>query len=389
MSAGPGQILVVDDNEMNRDMLSRRLGRRGFDVATAADGQEALEALDQQPFDLVLLDIMMPGIDGMEVLRRVRETRSASELPIIMATAKTESEDVVEALKLGANDYVTKPLDFPVVLARVSTQLSLKQANEELARANERMKRSLEAAARVQQTLLPDEVPSDDSARFAWLYRPCDELAGDSLDIFRINDHQVVLYLLDVSGHGVPASLLSVTVTRRLSPHAGRSSPGTEPHSDLSVVNPVAVATRLNSAFPMAANGGHYFTLLYGVLDTDTGEFRFVSAGHPGPIVVRSGEPESIEVSGFPIGMFEEAEYEETVVELHPGERLYLYSDGLEEEMNPTKEQFGLERLQGAIKNNQALTLEESIHALVEKVVRWRGDEHLKDDASIAAVELM
>ena len=388
MSAETGKILVVDDNEMNRDMLSRRLGRRGFEVATAAGGQEALEAVEQQPFDLILLDIMMPGIDGMEVLQRVRETRSASELPIIMATAKTESEDIVEALKLGANDYVTKPLDFPVVLARVSTQLSLKRANEELARANERMKRSLEAAARVQQTLLPDEVPSDDRARFAWLYRPCDELAGDSLDIFRINDHQVVLYLLDVSGHGVPASLLSVTVTRRLSPHAGRSSPGTELPSDLSMVNPVAVAARLNSAFPMAANGGHYFTLLYGVLDTDTGEFRFVSAGHPGPIVVRSGEPESTEVSGYPIGMLEDAEYEETVVEVHSGERLYLYSDGLEEEMNPAKEAFGLERLQDAVRKSQALELEGSLNSLVAEVVKWRGDEHLKDDVSILAVEV-
>ncbi len=389
MRAGPGRILVVDDNEMNRDMLSRRLGRRGFEVATAAGGQEALEAVEQQPFDLILLDIMMPGIDGMEVLQRVRETRSASELPIIMATAKTESEDIVEALKLGANDYVTKPLDFPVVLARVSTQLSLKQANEELARANERMKRSLEAAARVQQTLLPDEVPSDGRARFAWLYRPCDELAGDSLDVFRISDHQVVLYLLDVSGHGVPASLLSVTVTRGLSPHAGRSSPGTELPPDPSVVDPVAVATQLNSAFPMAANGGHYFTLLYGVLDTDTGEFRFVSAGHPGPIVVRSGEPESIEVSGYPIGMLEDAEYEETVVEVHSGERLYLYSDGLEEEMNPAKEQFGLQRLRGAIEKSQELTLDETIGSLVEEVVKWRGDQHLKDDVSVLAVEIV
>ncbi len=137
------KILVVDDNEMNRDMLSRRLQRKGFDVDIADDGQQALDMLGIDKGDaraggygLVLLDIMMPGIDGIEVLRRVRDRHSETSLPIIMATAKDTSDDVVEALKLGANDYVTKPLDFPVVLARVQTQMKLKAAHDELARTN-------------------------------------------------------------------------------------------------------------------------------------------------------------------------------------------------------------------------------------------------------------
>lgn len=128
------RLLVVDDNEMNRDMLSRRLARKGHDVAVASNGAEALELISAQAFDVVLLDIMMPGISGLEVLQRVRKTRSPTELPIIMATAKTESADIVEALRLGANDYVTKPLDFKVVLARVATQLGLKRATEEVLR---------------------------------------------------------------------------------------------------------------------------------------------------------------------------------------------------------------------------------------------------------------
>jgi class 3 adenylate cyclase len=133
-STGPGSVLVVDDNEMNRDMLSRRLKAKGFAVELAEDGYKALEKLDATAFDLVLLDIMMPGMSGIEVLRKVRETRTAADLPIIMATAKAQSEDVVEALKLGANDYVTKPIDFPVALARVNTQLSLKRAGDEIRR---------------------------------------------------------------------------------------------------------------------------------------------------------------------------------------------------------------------------------------------------------------
>ena len=135
---GAETILVVDDNEMNRDMLSRRLTRRGFVVECAEDGHRALEMLDaERGFDLVLLDIMMPGISGIEVLKRIRETRDSATLPVIMATAKGEQSDIVGALELGANDYVTKPLEFPVVLARVNVQLQLKAANAALEKRNE------------------------------------------------------------------------------------------------------------------------------------------------------------------------------------------------------------------------------------------------------------
>ena len=126
MNPGDGKILVVDDNEVNRDMLSRRLKHRGFDVETAANGKEALKLVDAGNYDLILLDIMLPILDGLEVLRILRQTYPANELPIIMAAAKDRSEDVVEALELGANDYVTKPIDFPVALARVQSHLRQK-----------------------------------------------------------------------------------------------------------------------------------------------------------------------------------------------------------------------------------------------------------------------
>jgi DNA-binding response OmpR family regulator len=126
MSEEPRRILVVDDNADNRDLLSRRLEKRGYTTVCADSGRAALDLLEQEPFDLVLLDIMMPEISGIDVLKMVRSKRSMADLPIIMATAKDTSEDIVRALKLGANDYVTKPIDFPVLFARVHTQLDLK-----------------------------------------------------------------------------------------------------------------------------------------------------------------------------------------------------------------------------------------------------------------------
>ena len=129
-----GHLLVVDDNEMNRDLLSRRLMARGFTVAVARDGSEALEMIGAEPFDLVLLDVMMPGLSGFEVLERLRKTLSRSELPVIMVTAKDQSEDIVQALRLGANDYVTKPIDFAVALARTDAHLALKRTTQEVRR---------------------------------------------------------------------------------------------------------------------------------------------------------------------------------------------------------------------------------------------------------------
>ena len=131
-STTAGIVLVVDDNEDNRDLLSRRLARSGFDVSTAEDGFKALAWLDRNPCDIVLLDIMMPGMSGIEVLETLRKTRDGTELPVIMATANDTRDDIVGALRRGANDYVTKPIDYPVVLARVNAQLALKRANDSI-----------------------------------------------------------------------------------------------------------------------------------------------------------------------------------------------------------------------------------------------------------------
>jgi len=380
-----GRLLVVDDNEMNRDLLSRRLQRRGYSVEVADGGAAALKAVEGGTFDLILLDIMMPDIDGMEVLTRLRETHSQTELPIIMATAKDESSDIVAALKLGANDYVTKPLDFPVVQARVATALAHKRAAEALKAANERMQRDLEAAARVQRALLPDEAPVVEGVELTWYYRPCDELGGDALNIFELDDRHVALYVLDVSGHGVPSALLSVSVGHQLSQMFAQRGDGNEIGNEL--IDPAQLARRLNILFPMDAKARLYFTVVYGVLNTETREFRFVSTGSPGPTVIHAdGRTDVHDVPAVPIGMFPESEYENTSIQLQVGDRLYLYSDGLYEERHAESgEIFERERMTGVLADKRTDSLEQSITSLVDAVVEWRGDPHLSDDATIVA----
>lgn len=144
----PARILIVDDIADNRTILGRRFQRRGYEIAEADSGRGALEMIARETFDVVLLDVMMPDMNGLEVLRRIREKHTDVQLPVIMVTGKTESQDIVEALTAGANDYITKPVDFAVALARVSTQVRSRQAEEHVRRANEALSRANEELER-------------------------------------------------------------------------------------------------------------------------------------------------------------------------------------------------------------------------------------------------
>jgi sigma-B regulation protein RsbU (phosphoserine phosphatase) len=389
-----GHLLVVDDNEMNRDLLSRRLRKKGHEVQVAEDGAEALEMIQSEAFDVVLLDIMMPVMDGFEVLEKIREKHGPSELPVIMATAKTESEDIVAALKIGANDYVMKPFDFPVVLARVHTQLELKKGRDALAQAHRRMKRDLEAAAAIQQTLLPAEKPEVPGARCAWRYVPCDELAGDTLNVIRLDDKTTGLFVLDVSGHGVPSSLLSVTLSRLMSgaPDASSVLWKREPGSgEIRVASPMEVAAELSHQFP--CDDATHFTLVYGMLDVDSRILTYISAGHPPMIHLRrSSAPVFHRSTGLPIALVPDdlapIVIQQAKVSLEPGDRLYLYSDGIPEARSSDREEFGEARTADVLQACMDRGLVESIDVLLREVWDWSGGKGPGDDVSILAIEI-
>lgn len=400
MAAPEATILIVDDEELNRDALARRLQRDEYEVVVAKSGREAIELLGSRQLDLVLLDVMMPRMNGLEVLKFLRRFDSLVDLPIIMVTAKGESENMVEALELGANDYVTKPLDIPVVLARIRTQLALRRsvtqvrelkdklnahnrelraATEALAAANDRHTRDLEAAARVQQAFLPALPPQAPGARFARTLEPCGPLAGDSLNVFPLGDRHAGACVLDVAGHGLAAAFLSYALSQLLARVAGAGG--------ADVVPPAEVVARLARELPPEATAGHTFSLLYGVLALDSGEFQFVSAGHPGPIHLKEGEPPAkLEGTGFPLAAGGGA-YREQVVPLKPGDRLVLYSDGLIDVRNAEGEHFGIHRLLAAVDESRRLPLADTLGRLIRAVEEWRGDVPRQDDIAVLLIE--
>ncbi len=404
----PAHILVVDDDESNRESLRRRLARHGYLVVAVADGPAALEMIEREVFDLVLLDVMMPGMSGLEVLERVRQHRSHTDLPIIMATAQDKSEDVVRALDNGANDYVTKPLEFAVVLARVRTQLLLKKAvnlavdlerrlsarNVDLETANAKLELharratyDLETAAKVQKTFLPARSPKIEGSSFAWVYEPCQELAGDSLNILQLDVDHVAFYVLDVSGHGVAASLLAVAATRLLSEIGFGNSIVMHVRDGAMVpVPPAQVADTLNKRFETNSETGQFMTLFYAIYNTRNQMLTYVSAGHPGAIqIAHSKKPCILHGTGLPIGFGEQ--YEQQSVRLDPGDRVYLYSDGVTEAMNPLRDLFGNERLISALERGLDQVLADSVATLQAEVRTWQNGEAAKDDLSVLAME--
>jgi sigma-B regulation protein RsbU (phosphoserine phosphatase) len=268
----------------------------------------------------------------------------------------------------------------------------VKVRTAELSAANAKMKRDLEAAAKIQQSLLPRSTPDVTQARFAWHYQPCDELAGDILNVIQLDPTHVAIYVADVSGHGVAASLLSVAISRMLTPEPSAASLVVKPTDDPAhphIVPPLEVATELNSRFPMQDSGGKYFTLVYGVVDLESREFTYVSAGHP-PVVRQAPnrEPEVIRLDGMAIGWLPEPEFEQITITLDKGERLCIYSDGVPEAMDPEFNQFGNKRLIDALVETRAFSLNDGVKRLVSKVERWCGDTGPKDDVSVVAFEI-
>ena len=267
----------------------------------------------------------------------------------------------------------------------------LSTLNAEISRINAHMVRDLKAAAKVQQSLLPADDIEIPGTRLAWKYVPCQSLAGDFLNAFRLDDEHAGLYVVDVSGHGVPSSLMAVTVGRFLSPKVSDSSLLVRQGADgrITVSSPAEVTTQLNKLFQADEFSGLYFTILYGVLHLPTGRFDYCSGGHPALVRLPAGggDVELHVTESFPVAFVPDVEYTQKTLQLVPGDRLFLYSDGVPEAMDKDRNPYGDDAMAACIAASRAAPVEVGVASLLEAVETWCQPNGPLDDVSILAVE--
>jgi sigma-B regulation protein RsbU (phosphoserine phosphatase) len=394
------KVLFADDCELQRRAMVAHLEQRGHEALAASDGEEAWEILQHSAVNLVISDWAMPRMDGLELCRKIRAADLGRYVNVILCTARNTTADLITGMTAGADDFIGRPMNFAELDLRLrliervrNLEHELEDRNRKLWEANSqlraaaRMENDLRAAALVQTSLLPQSGCLLPGVRIEWLFMPCGVLAGDAFGCFPLDERRLAFYQLDVSGHGIPAAMLSVTLSRVLAPGYGSPVRRARPSSgEPEIAPPHAVVADLNERFQ--SSGGRYFTMVYGVLDTATHRVCFSQAGHPSPIrLTTRGEAVPVGGGGFPVGIIAGMDYDSVELDLAVGERLVLYSDGVTECANGTGERLGEARLLALLEASARLDLTRMMEELKAALRSWRGGDDYEDDISLVALE--
>jgi serine phosphatase RsbU (regulator of sigma subunit) len=331
------RLLVVDDNPANCELLVRRLQRQGHGVEFVEGGREALARLRATDFDLVLLDITMPGMDGYQVLAEMKADAALSHIPVVMVSALDEIESVVRCLGLGADDYLPKPFDPALLRARVESSLARKRLHDSERRYLRAMERELEIGRQIQQGFLPDALPRVDGWQIAARFLPARQVAGDFYDVFALRNGSLFLVVADVCDKGVGAALYMALFRSLIRAIAGQGGDGDS-------VQALTRTARSTSDYIATVHSGAnmFATAFLAVLEPVSGDFVYVNAGHDAPMLVRRGaQPiERLMPTGAALGLMPDQAFGVAAGRLAPGDLLLAFTDGVTEAGSPGA-QFG------------------------------------------------
>ena len=394
------RVLLADDDSYWRVLLAKHLEKWGYEAVAVEDGAQALDRLRTDPgVDVLVTDWLMPNMDGIRLCEEARRLERHRYLFIIMLTAVSEREGLLQGMQAGADAFLGKPFDAPELLAhiRVAERIlgleeRLADNLEQLQRAHGRLKDDLAAAARIQQALLPHKGVQVPGVDFAWTYLPTDEVGGDMCSFMRLDDTHAAMCIVDVSGHGVQAALLSAAVSRVMTGQSDalgllrrRPESGGRPQ----IVPPSQVAAELNLQFPIPPGTTQYFTVVYGVLDVPARRLRVARAGHLAPILVAPDRVEELAVpTGVPIGFLDDAVYEDAEIVLRPGDKVLFYTDGVIEAFNGSEEQFGAERLMEVLQANRSEPVTTLLSRIEAGVLEFTAGAERSDDLTMVAFGL-
>ncbi len=393
------KLLIVEDARDQRMMLSAILKKKGHHVLEAEDGVKALAVLKAHPdIRIVISDWMMPEMDGIELCKAVRDHDFGRYLYFILLTGKTERDSLVEGINAGADDFVSKPVNFDELDARlksgiriVELERDLEDKNQALSGAIKTIEKDLESAAQMQESLLAQPATLN-NVTFDWLFKPSKHLGGDMFGYQMLGDSHVYFYQLDVAGHGIPSALFSFTLNNILSDtgeNALHRSLCPDSRAGTVGVAPEKVLASLNDRFQATADHMLYFTIAYGLLNTRTGEVSIAQAGHPNPFWMQRTCRSVIRVAGkgVPIGMMPGQKYESNTFQLSPGDRLFLYSDGMTECENEASEQFGEDRLEQVLSSTFEEDLPSSVTVIDQTLKNWNQQDAFDDDLTYLVLE--
>ena len=321
------RILVVDDLALNRDLLARRIQRLGHEAGIAVNGRDALDQLDQQDWDLVLLDITMPEMDGYETLSRIRASPQSAQLPVVMVSAIDETESVVRCLELGADDYLPKPFNPVVLQARIESSLAKKRLQDHKSQLLQALSRELQIGQRIQQGFLPMELPSLAGWSLGASCTPARQVGGDFYDAYALPGGALACVVADVCDKGVGAALymaLFRTLLRAMATQAARDEPLPQ-----TLVRSVAFVNDY-----IASVHGHenmFATVFFALLEPDSGRLHYLNAGHEAPFVQQApgAAPLRLDTTGPAVGLEAGRRCTVQTLTLEPGARLLVYTDGV------------------------------------------------------------
>lgn len=391
-------VLIVEDSPVYRRLLSRMLAQWGYIVSEAENGLAALEILASQPVSMVISDWEMPEMDGLTLCREIRSRQFGHYVYLILLTAREDPGDLTLGFDAGADDFLSKPVEQSELRARLhagarvlSLEATLAARNARLSEALRQIEQDLQVAARIQQSVLPAHQLRYRDFFSDWIFLPSAWVSGDIFNVFPLDNH-LGFYCVDVSGHGVGAAMMSLAVARQFL--HGRAVERFLFTGDDEVASPAEVVRILNGRFCSdEVEIMSYFTMIYGVIDLDTGEGRLCQAGHPTPFILSpGGEARAVGSGGAPVGLMPDLSWADVSFTLAPGERLCLFSDGITECENPTGEQFGEGRLQGWLQDGAGLSLENLLPQFARHLIGWRSGENseqqaMADDVSLLVIE--
>jgi len=380
------RILVVDDNDDNRYTLALYLELEGYtDIQTAHDGEEAMIRLDSTEFDLVLLDVMMPKVDGFQVLSWVKSRPRLRELPVIMISALNEMNSVVRCIELGAVDYLLKPFDPVLLKARVGATLEKKRLRDEINAYLTRLRAELEAARKLQLSMVPREFPqatADFPVDLFAMMEPAREVGGDLYDFFHTSEGRLCFLVGDVSGKGMPAALFMARTKSliRIATELMRAPDG-------SPAGAADIIGRVNRELADNNPDMMFVTMFFALLAPATGELEFCNAGHSPPYRLKGDELAPIDgPKGIILGVRGDAIHPAGRLALAVGEMIYLFTDGVSEAMNAAGEMFSEDRLEMALGRSIGRSSAEIVAAVHSELRDFVGTAEASDDVTMLAL---